>query len=152
ARGADGSPSTSGAAAADPTTAPAATPDTQAYKRAWDGDTIHKALLSGLLSQIGMQDTGEVKASSVAHLKGEARAKALRRAQKQARNEYTGARGARFAIFPGSPLSKKPPAWIMAGELVETSRPWARDVASPQVRRAHDRAPGTRRTRMPTSA
>ncbi len=127
--GADGSPSTSGAAAADPTTAPDATPDTQAYKRAWDGDTIHKALLSGLLSQIGMQDTGEVKASSVAHLKGEARAKALRRAQKQARNEYTGARGARFAIFPGSPLSKKPPAWIMAGELVETSRLWARDVA-----------------------
>src|SRR5690606_10614250 len=64
ARGAEGSPSTTGAAAADPATAPDATPDTQAYKRAWDGDTIHKALLSGLLSQIGMQDTGEVKASS----------------------------------------------------------------------------------------
>nr|WP_277514323.1 ATP-dependent RNA helicase HrpA [Cellulosimicrobium cellulans] len=116
-------PSTDAAPTAD------AAPDAQAYKRAWDGDTIHKALLSGLLSQIGMQDTGDVKASSVAHLKGEARAKALRRAQKQARNEYTGARGARFAIFPGSPLSKKPPAWIMAGELVETSRLWARDVA-----------------------
>ena len=135
-RGADGSPGTSGAAAADPTTAP----DSQAYKRAWDGDTIHKALLSGLLSQIGMQDTGEVKASSVAHLKGEARAKALRRAQKQARNEYTGARGARFAIFPGSPLSKKPPAWIMAGELVETSRLWARDVARIQPEWAEDLA------------
>jgi ATP-dependent helicase HrpA len=121
----------SGSPAADPTTAPdpAAAETSAAYKRAWDGDTIHKALLSGLLSQIGMQDTGDVKASSVAHLKGEARAKALRRAQKQARNEYTGARGARFAIFPGSPLSKKPPAWIMAGELVETSRLWARDVA-----------------------
>ncbi len=117
-----------------------ATPDAQAYKRAWDGDTIHKALLSGLLSQIGMQDTGEVKASSVAHLKGEARAKALRRAQKQARNEYTGARGARFAIFPGSPLSKKPPAWIMAGELVETSRLWARDVARIQPEWAEDLA------------
>ncbi|MFE9233031.1 ATP-dependent RNA helicase HrpA [Cellulosimicrobium funkei] len=116
-------PSTDAAPTAD------ATPENQTYKRAWDGDTIHKALLSGMLSQIGMQDTGEVKASSVAHLKGEARAKALRRAQKQARNEYTGARGARFAIFPGSPLSKKPPAWIMAGELVETSRLWARDVA-----------------------
>lgn len=139
-RGADGSPSTSGAAAADPTTAPDPTPDTQAYKRAWDGDTIHKALLSGLLSQIGMQDTGDVKASSVAHLKGEARAKALRRAQKQARNEYTGARGARFAIFPGSPLSKKPPAWIMAGELVETSRLWARDVARIQPEWAEDLA------------
>ncbi|WP_435870235.1 ATP-dependent RNA helicase HrpA [Cellulosimicrobium funkei] len=117
-----------------------ATPENQTYKRAWDGDTIHKALLSGLLSQIGMQDTGEVKASSVAHLKGEARAKALRRAQKQARNEYTGARGARFAIFPGSPLSKKPPAWIMAGELVETSRLWARDVARIQPEWAEDLA------------
>ncbi|MBN0040712.1 ATP-dependent RNA helicase HrpA [Cellulosimicrobium cellulans] len=130
AEGASGSP------AADPTTAP----ESQAYKRVWDGDTIHKALLSGLLSQIGMQDTGDVKASSVAHLKGEARAKALRRAQKQARNEYTGARGARFAIFPGSPLSKKPPAWIMAGELVETSRLWARDVARIQPEWAEDLA------------
>ncbi|MGW9467193.1 ATP-dependent RNA helicase HrpA [Cellulosimicrobium funkei] len=127
-------PSTDAAPTAD------ATPENQTYKRAWDGDTIHKALLSGLLSQIGMQDTGEVKASSVAHLKGEARAKALRRAQKQARNEYTGARGARFAIFPGSPLSKKPPAWIMAGELVETSRLWARDVARIQPEWAEDLA------------
>lgn len=136
AEGASGSP------AADPTTAPDPTTaePSAAYKRAWDGDTIHKALLSGLLSQIGMQDTGEVKASSVAHLKGEARAKALRRAQKQARNEYTGARGARFAIFPGSPLSKKPPAWIMAGELVETSRLWARDVARIQPEWAEDLA------------
>ncbi len=98
-------------------------------RRVWDGQTIHKALLSGLLSQIGMQDTGEIKASSVAHLKGEARARALRQQAKRARNEFLGARGARFAIFPGSPLSKKPPAWIMAGELVETSRLWARDVA-----------------------
>ncbi|SKC81861.1 ATP-dependent helicase HrpA [Krasilnikoviella flava] len=95
----------------------------------WDDDTIHRSLLAGLLSQIGMQDTGEIKASSVAHLRGEARARALRQAAKRARNEYVGARGARFAIFPGSPLSKKPPEWIMAGELVETSRLWARDVA-----------------------
>ena len=101
----------------------------QEHRLVWDGDTIHRALLAGLLSQIGMQDTGEIKASSVAHLRGEARARALRQAAKRARNEYLGARGARFAIFPGSPLSKKPPAWIMAGELVETSRLWARDVA-----------------------
>ncbi len=100
-----------------------------AYRPAGDGDTIHRAILTGLLSQLGMQDTGEVKASSVAHLRGQAREKALRRAAKQARNEYLGPRNARFAIFPGSPLSKKPPAWIMAGELVETSRLWARDVA-----------------------
>ena len=99
------------------------------WRRVWDGDTVHRALLSGLLSQVGMQDTGEIKASSVAHLKGEARARALRQQAKRARNEYLGARGARFAIFPGSPLSKKPPVWVMAGELVETSRLWARDVA-----------------------
>ncbi|MFE5339286.1 ATP-dependent RNA helicase HrpA [Isoptericola sp. NPDC056578] len=99
------------------------------HRLTWDDDTIHRSLLAGLLSQIGMQDTGEIKASSVAHLRGEARARALRQAAKRARNEYVGARGARFAIFPGSPLSKKPPEWIMAGELVETSRLWARDVA-----------------------
>ncbi|NNU27258.1 ATP-dependent RNA helicase HrpA [Isoptericola sp. JC619] len=117
-----------------------AEPDAESWKRPWDGDTIHRALLSGLLSQIGMQDTGEIKASSVAHLRGEARARALRQAAKRARNEYLGGRGARFAIFPGSPLSKKPPAWIMAGELVETSRLWARDVARIQPEWAEELA------------
>ena len=109
-------------------------------RRAWDADAIHRCLLSGLLSQLGMQDTGDIKASAVAHLKGEARARALRQQAKRARNEYLGARGARFAIFPGSTLSKKPPAWIMAGELVETSRLWARDVASIQPQWAEDMA------------
>ncbi len=56
------------------------------------------------------------------------------------RNEYIGARGARFAIFPGSPLSRKPPAWIMAGELVETSRLWARDAARIQPEWAEELA------------
>ncbi|ACZ29115.1 ATP-dependent helicase HrpA [Xylanimonas cellulosilytica DSM 15894] len=110
------------------------------WRRVWDGDTIHRALLAGLLSQVGMQDTGEIKASSVAHLKGEARARALRQQAKRVRNEYLGARGARFAIFPGSPLSKKPPAWVMAGELVETSRLWARDVARIQPEWAEELA------------
>ncbi|MGF0114922.1 ATP-dependent RNA helicase HrpA [Promicromonospora sp. Marseille-Q5078] len=110
------------------------------HRLTWDDDTIHRALLAGLLSQIGMQDTGEIKASSVAHLRGEARARALRQAAKRARNEYVGARGARFAIFPGSPLSKKPPEWIMAGELVETSRLWARDVARIQPEWAEELA------------
>ena len=41
-------------------------------------------------------------------------------------SEYLGARGAQFAIFPGSALFKKPPRWVMAAELVETSRLWAR--------------------------
>ena len=41
----------------------------------------------------------------------------------------SGARGARFAIFPGSALARKPPAWVMVAELVETSRLWGRDAA-----------------------
>ncbi|MEV0893014.1 ATP-dependent RNA helicase HrpA [Promicromonospora sp. NPDC050262] len=122
-------------------------PAPASYRQTWDDDTIHRSLLAGLLSQLGMQDTGEVKASAVAHLRGAQREIALKRAKKQARNEYIGARGARFAIFPGSPLSKKPPVWIMAGELVETSRLWARDVARIQPEWAEELAgPLARRT------
>ena len=44
--------------------------------------------------------------------------------------EYLGARGARFAIFPGSGLHRKNPQFLMAGELVETSRLWARQNAA----------------------
>jgi ATP-dependent helicase HrpA len=95
-----------------------------------DEDAIHRSILAGLLSQIGAQDAGDIKASSFSHLRGEARATAMRRARKQATNEYLGARGVRFAINPGSALSKKPPAFIMAAELVETTRLWARDVAA----------------------
>lgn len=124
-----------------------AEPEPTSYRQTWDDDTIHRSLLAGLLSQLGMQDTGEVKASAVAHLRGAQREIALKRAKKQARNEYIGARGARFAIFPGSPLSKKPPVWIMAGELVETSRLWARDVARIQPEWAEELAgPLARRT------
>lgn len=89
-------------------------------KLSWDGDRIHVAILAGLLSQIGMQEATEVAAPS----------KNQGRTQKnRPRNEYLGARGARFAIFPGSGLARKPPAWVMAAELVETSRLWGRDVA-----------------------
>ena len=42
--------------------------------------------------------------------------------------QYAGARGASFAPWPGSALFKKPPRWVMAGELVETSRLWGRDL------------------------
>ena len=66
-------------------------------------ERVHTALLSGLLSHIGVYD-------------GEKR-------------DYLGARNARFAVFPGSALFKRPPRWVMAGELVETSRLWARVVA-----------------------
>ncbi|MFW7415831.1 ATP-dependent RNA helicase HrpA [Demequina sp. SO4-18] len=105
-------------------------PDSQSHRYVWDADAIHRSILAGLLSQLGMQETGEPKASQFAHLRGGAREAAIRRAKKQSRNDYLGARGARFAIFPGSPLSKKPPAFVMAAELVETSRLWARDVAA----------------------
>ncbi len=70
---------------------------------ATDPDRVHQALLSGLLSHLGYWD--------------------------ERRREYTGARGAKFVIFPGSHLAKKTPAWVMAAELVETSRLFARTVA-----------------------
>ena len=64
---------------------------------------VHRALLSGLLSHLGMYDPDK--------------------------REYLGARNARFAIFPGSSLFKKSPRWVMAAELVETSRLWGRVAA-----------------------
>ncbi len=109
---------------------PATSDDGEAsFLHAWDEDAIHRSVLAGLLTQIGMQDEGKVTASSYSHLRGEAKAIAMKRARKRATNEYLGTRGARFAIQPGSPLSKKPPAFVMAAELVETNRLWARDVA-----------------------
>ncbi|MGW1562439.1 ATP-dependent RNA helicase HrpA [Streptomyces sp. NPDC002144] len=66
-------------------------------------DRVHVSLLAGLLSHIGMKDVKE-----------------------GAKNEYLGARNAKFAIFPGSSLFKKPPRFVMSAELVETSRLWAR--------------------------
>ena len=69
-----------------------------------DRQAIHLSLLAGLLSHIGLKD-GE-------------------------KQEYQGARGARFAISPGSALFKRTqPRWVMAAELVETSRLWGRTVA-----------------------
>ncbi|MDC2957556.1 ATP-dependent RNA helicase HrpA [Streptomyces gilvifuscus] len=67
------------------------------------GDRVHVSLLAGLLSHIGMKDVKD-----------------------GAKNEYLGARNAKFAIFPGSALFKKPPRFVMSAELVETSRLWAR--------------------------
>ncbi|MFF3336212.1 ATP-dependent RNA helicase HrpA [Streptomyces sp. NPDC002888] len=67
------------------------------------GDRIHVSLLAGLLSHIGMKDVKDGN-----------------------KNEYLGARSAKFAIFPGSALFKKQPRFVMSAELVETSRLWAR--------------------------
>ncbi|GEL98961.1 ATP-dependent helicase [Cellulomonas terrae] len=99
--------------------APRSAQETDGLQLEWDGDRIHVAILAGLLSQIGMQEATEVST----------RGKAPGRPDRRGRNEYLGARGARFAIFPGSGLARKPPAWVMAAELVETSRLWGRDVA-----------------------
>jgi ATP-dependent helicase HrpA len=80
---------------------------------------LHASLLAGLLSQIGMKaEPARTPAQAPAGTPG-----------RRPRAEYLGARNARFAIFPGSALTRKPPDWIMAAELVETSRLWARTVA-----------------------
>ncbi len=79
-------------------------------------DGIHISLLSGLLSHIGILD--------------------------ERKREYAGARGSRFAIFPGSALFKKSPTFVMAAELVETSRLWARVAAKFDPVWAEQVAPG----------
>jgi len=83
--------------------------------QAAEPEAIHRALLAGLLSHVGMRD--------------------------RETREFRGARNARFAIFPGSSLAKKPPQWVMAAELVETSRLWARTAARIQPEWAEELAP-----------
>ncbi|WP_431879832.1 ATP-dependent RNA helicase HrpA [Amycolatopsis sacchari] len=65
-----------------------------------DPQNVHISLLAGLLSHVGLKDPEK--------------------------GDYLGARGARFAVFPGSALFKKQPRWLVSAELVETSRLWAR--------------------------
>ena len=96
----------------------------------WDDRGIHTSMLSGLLSMMGMQIVREPKASDFAGLKGAAKAKAIKRAQKMAKNDYQGARGTHFALFPASTVAKSTPQWVMSTELVETSRLWARYSAA----------------------
>ena len=76
---------------------------TAAPGEAPDADLVHQALLAGLLSHIGLRD--------------------------EAKRDYLGARGARFGISPGSTLFRRQPTWVMAAELVETTRLWARTTA-----------------------
>ena len=85
-----------------------------------DADGIHQALLSGLLSHIGLLEEREKEKP------------AGRGGDKPRRGprEYLGARNTRFALFPGSVLHRKNPQFVMAGELVETSRLWARQNAA----------------------
>ncbi len=67
------------------------------------GESVHRALLPGLLGAIG---------------------------ERSEQGDYLGARGLRFAVAPGSPLHKQPPRWIMAASIVETRRVYARQVAA----------------------
>ena len=78
-------------------------------------DAIHQSLLSGLLSHIGVRD--------------------------ERTRDYRGARGTKFAIFPGSALFKTSPDWVVSAELVETSRLWARTNASIDPDWVEDLAP-----------
>jgi ATP-dependent helicase HrpA len=82
-----------------------------------DPDGIHKSLLSGLLSQIGLKQLTDKKAGDLVK-KSDKPAKAS--------NEYLGSNAKKFVIFPGSSLAKKPPTAVMSAELVETSRVFAR--------------------------
>ena len=83
-----------------------------------DPDGIHKCLLAGLLSQMGLKQLSDKKAADLVKKNAEKPNKAS--------NEYLGSNGKKFVVFPGSTLAKKPPAAIMSAELVETSRLFAR--------------------------
>ncbi|WP_417555489.1 ATP-dependent RNA helicase HrpA [Microbacterium sp.] len=87
-----------------------------------DPDAIHRAILAGLLSQIGILDERTAAPSS--------NKDKPRKGEKRRIAEYRGARGIRFSIFPGSGLRKKSPQAVMAAEVVETSRTYARTVAA----------------------
>ncbi|MBX3386493.1 MAG: DUF3418 domain-containing protein [Phycisphaeraceae bacterium] len=69
-------------------------------------DAIHRSILSGLVTSVG------------------------RKSDSPPMFEYDGPRGLRFAIFPGSGLFKVNPKWVMAGEIVRTTRMYARSVAA----------------------
>ncbi|MDR6166676.1 ATP-dependent helicase HrpA [Microbacterium paludicola] len=87
-------------------------------------DRVHRAILAGLLSQIGVLDTRSTATARAATGRSGGGKPTRPRA------EYRGARGAKFAIFPGSGLRKASPDAVMAAELVETSRLYARTVAA----------------------
>ncbi|MGQ7296659.1 ATP-dependent RNA helicase HrpA [Quadrisphaera sp. KR29] len=91
---------------------------------------VHAALLAGLLTQVGSKDLrAEEKAGRGGGRDGRDGRDGAREARRRGSAEYVGARGTRFAIAPGSVLAKRSPSWVVAAELVETSRLWARVVA-----------------------
>lgn len=87
---------------------------------------IHRSLLAGLLSQIGIRD----QTASTKQTPGAKQASGVKQGAGAAKGTYIGARQVRFSIFPGSALAKKQPAEVMSAELVETSRLFARTNAA----------------------
>jgi ATP-dependent helicase HrpA len=87
---------------------------------------VHTALLSGLLSHVGMK----VVLPATRPGGGQPGDRTPGERGRRPLPEYLGARGAKFAVFPGSGLAKKPPDWVVAAELVETSRLWGRTIAA----------------------
>jgi ATP-dependent RNA helicase HrpA len=75
-------------------------------------ELVHRALLSGLLSHVGMKE-----------------ARAAGERGRRAPVEYAGARGARFALSRDSALARRTPPWVMVAELVETNRLWGHTAA-----------------------
>ena len=103
-------------------------------------EAIHRSILAGLLSQLGVRDDRQDRGPSG---RGRGGPGAPRRRPAQ---EYVGSRGTRFVLYPGSVLAKKPPEVVMSVELVETSRlfarsnavvdpAWAEELAGPLAKR-----------------
>ncbi|WP_369069118.1 ATP-dependent RNA helicase HrpA [Kineococcus terrestris] len=94
----------------------AGAPPRDRFAGLYDADAVHRSLLAGLLGGIGLKEVREERRRG--------------RGERPAQQEYLGARGARFAVFPGSALGRRSPDWVVAAELVETTRLWARTVAA----------------------
>ncbi|MDO5356065.1 MAG: ATP-dependent RNA helicase HrpA [Conchiformibius sp.] len=88
-------------------------------KKAAGYEQIHRALLTGLIANVGMFQLTQA----------DLRSENTNTNAKRTQNYYTGARGSHFYLFPTSSLFKAKPKWVMAAELTETTKLYARDVA-----------------------
>ena len=97
-----------------------------------DSEAIHRSMLAGLLSQLGVRDERQERRSAPG--------------KRKPNQEYLGSRGTKFVLYPGSVLAKQPPECVMSVELVETSRlfargnaaidpAWAEELAGPLAKR-----------------
>ncbi len=91
-------------------------------------EALHRALLSGLLSRIGMLQYQE-QDEATKPKKDDKRKPDKTPKEKEKKKVYLGARGLQFLIFPGSGVFNKSPRWLVAAELLETTKVYARSVA-----------------------